>query len=51
MAIEQFDEATQKRFIEDDREAWYSICAILLGIICVGLSLAVLAVWLVTRIG
>ena len=51
MAIKQFDEATKKRFLKDDREAWYSICIILLGIISVGLTLAVLAVWLVNRIG
>jgi hypothetical protein len=49
MAIDEFDEATKKRFMAEDSEAWNSICAILMGIICVGLSLAVLAVWLVAR--
>ena len=44
MAIEEFDEATKQRFIEEDREAWNSICTILLGIISVGLVLACLAV-------
>lgn len=47
MAIEEFDEATRQRFIEEDREAWNSICTILLGIISVGLVLACLAVYLV----
>ena len=48
MAIEEFDETTQQRFIEEDREAWNSICTILMGIISVGLVLACLAVYLVS---
>ena len=48
MAIEEFDEATKQRFIKEDREAWNSICTILLGIISVGLVLACLAVWIVS---
>lgn len=48
MAIEEFDDVTQERFIEEDREAWNSICTILLGIISVGLVLACLAVYLVS---
>ena len=48
MAIEEFDETTKKRFMEEDSEAWNSICAILLGIISVGLVLACLAVYLVS---
>ncbi len=48
MAIEEFDDITQERFIEEDREAWNSICTILLGIISVGLVLACLAVYLVS---
>jgi hypothetical protein len=47
MAIEEFDEVTQKRLMEDDREAWNSICTILMGIISVGLVLACLAVFFV----
>ena len=47
MAVEEFDEVTKRRFIEEDREAWNSICTILLGIIAIGLVLAVLAVWIV----
>ena len=47
MGREEFDEATQKRFIEEDREAWNSICTILMGIISVGLVLACLAVYLI----
>ena len=48
MAIEEFDEATKQRLIEEDREAWNSICTILLSIISIGLVLACLAVWLVS---
>ena len=47
MTIEEFDETTKQRFIEEDREAWNSICTILMGIISVGLVLACLAVYLV----
>ena len=47
MTVEEFDEVTQNRFIEEDREAWNSICTILMGIICVGLLLAALAVTIV----
>ena len=47
MAIEEFDEATKRQLMEDDREAWNSICAILLGIISVGVALAILAVCLI----
>ena len=45
---EYFDEATNKEFMEADREAWYAICTILLTIIAIGLGLAFLAVYLVT---
>lgn len=48
MAIEEFDDATKQRFMDEDAEAWNSICAILLGIIAVGLVLACLAVYLVS---
>lgn len=48
MVAEEFDDATKQRFIEEDREAWNSICTILLGIITVGLILACLAVWIVS---
>ena len=47
MTIEEFDEIAQNQFIEEDREAWNSICTILMGIICVGLVLASLAVYLI----
>lgn len=47
MTVEEFDEVTKQRFIDEDREAWNSICTILLGIISIGLVLAVLAVWIV----
>ena len=46
-AAEEFDELTKQRFIEEDREAWNSICTILLGIISIGLVLACLAVFIV----
>jgi len=45
---EEFDEATKQRFMDEDAEAWNSICTILMGIICVGLVLACLAVYLVS---
>ena len=47
MAIEEFDDATKQKLMEEDREAWNSIVTILLGIISVGLVLACLAVYLV----
>ena len=40
-ADEEFDDATKQQFIEEDREAWNSICTILLGIISIGVALAV----------
>jgi hypothetical protein len=43
-----FDEATAKRYADEDRDAWKSICTILISIISVGLMLAVLAVYLVS---
>ena len=46
--IEEFDEATKQQFMDEDSEAWNSICAILMGIILVGLALACLAVYLVS---
>ena len=45
---EFFDEATRQQFVEEDRDAWYRICSILLSIISVGLVLAFLAIWLVS---
>lgn len=47
MAIEEFDEATKQKLMDEDSQAWNAICVILGGIICVGLTLAVLAVWIV----
>lgn len=47
MSVNDFDEATKQQFIDEDREAWNSICTILMGIIVVGLMLAVLAVAIV----
>jgi CHASE3 domain sensor protein len=44
MVVKEFDEATQRQYLEEDRKAWNSICTILMGIIIVGLCLAVLAV-------
>ena len=38
MTAEEFDDLTKQQFINDDREAWNSICTILLGIISVGLG-------------
>ena len=51
MTIKEFDEATKQQFVQDDREAWNSICVILMGIIIIGLCLAVLAVSVVNAIG
>ena len=48
MAIEEFDETTKQRFMDEDSEAWNAICVILGGIITVGLVLACLAVFLVS---
>ena len=48
MSTEEFDDATKQRFMEEDSEAWNSICTILMGIISVGLVLACLAVYLVS---
>lgn len=45
--IDEFDEATKQRFMDEDSEAWNSICVILGGIISIGLILAVLAVTIV----
>lgn len=45
--IEEFDDATKQQFMDEDSEAWNSICTILLGIISIGLVLAVLAVFIV----
>ena len=47
MSAEHFDDLTKQRFIDEDREAWNSICTILLGIISIGLMLACLAVFIV----
>lgn len=47
MTVEEFDDAAKQQFIDDDREAWNSICTILMGIISIGLVLAVLAVVIV----
>jgi len=47
MAIDEFNDVQKKQFMDEDAEAWNSICTILLGIISVGLVLACIAVWLV----
>ena len=49
MSSQEFDEATKQKFVEDDREAWYSICSILITIISIGLGLAFLAVIIVAN--
>lgn len=46
-----FDESTNQQFQKDDREAWYSICTILLAIIGVGLCLALFTVVMVSNFG
>ena len=51
MATPEFDDETKKQFMADDREAWNSICTILLGIIVVGLCLATFTVWFVSNYG
>ena len=50
MTVKEFDDATKQQFMQDDREAWNSICLILMGIIIIGLCLAVLAVSVVSSI-
>ena len=50
MAVDEFDEATKQRFMDEDSEAWNSICTILMWIISVGLILAVLAVFIVLKV-
>jgi len=50
MSNEFFDDSQQQQFEEEDRQAWYGICGILLGIIVMGLALAFLANWIVTMV-
>ena len=42
--LQAFDEATRRQLLEDDSVAWRGVCSILIAIVCLGLTIGIVAV-------